>query len=233
MYFQLLPIVSYAELEMLLSNELERAVVCIQREGPALGDLAEVLSIERELPRLRTIDRACVLFTDLVGSTWLWETEPDAMARALERHDALLEQTIRSHGGHVFKWMGDGCCARFPVDGAAPAAALAIRSAFRAEPWHTMRPLRLRIALHAGPVRNHRSDDLVGRTMNQTARLLELCAGDQVLATACALEGTHELARAIPWQPRGRTMLRDVEHPIEIFEACPAEDLERPRIRAE
>lgn len=182
--------------------------------------------MERRVPPLRTVDRECVLFTDLVGSTWLWEADPDRMAQALERHDALIDETVRAHGGQVFKWMGDGCCARFPIDGAAPAAALVIRSVFRTERWNTIRPLRLRIALHAGPVRSHRHGDLVGRTMNQAARLLELCAGDQVLATACALESVHDLVSAVPWRPRGRTMLRDVEHPVEVFEACPAEDIE-------
>lgn len=218
---------------MVSMNELERALVYIEREPPIIGGLAQVLPmerflpIEREYPELQTVGRACVLFTDLVGSTWLWEMDPDRMAAALERHDVLLEETIRSHGGQVFKWMGDGCCARFPVDGAAPAAALAIRSAFRAESWGTRRPLRLRIALHAGPVRRHRRNDLVGRTMNQAARLLELCAGDQVLATASALDGAHKSTSSAPWRMRGRTILRDVEHPIEVFEACPAEDLER------
>ena len=43
------------------------------------------------------------LFTDIEGSTRLWEAHPDAMRLALARHDALLKAAIESHGGLVFK----------------------------------------------------------------------------------------------------------------------------------
>src|ERR1700716_480978 len=53
------------------------------------------------------------LFTDIEGSTRLWETQREAMTTALERHDALLRQCIESHGGHIFKTVGDAFCAAF------------------------------------------------------------------------------------------------------------------------
>src|SRR5437762_13324399 len=58
------------------------------------------------------------LFTDIEGSTRLWEQQPDAMRLALARHDALLRAAIETHGGHVFKTMGDAFCAAFasPTD---------------------------------------------------------------------------------------------------------------------
>ena len=43
------------------------------------------------------------LFTDIEGSTKLWEQYPEAMRDALSRHDALLQQAIEAHGGYVFK----------------------------------------------------------------------------------------------------------------------------------
>jgi class 3 adenylate cyclase len=42
------------------------------------------------------------LFTDLEGSTRLWEQDPGAMRTAMARHDALLEGAIARHGGVVF-----------------------------------------------------------------------------------------------------------------------------------
>jgi len=42
------------------------------------------------------------LFTDIEGSTRLWEEHPAAMRGALARHDALLRETIEARGGHVF-----------------------------------------------------------------------------------------------------------------------------------
>ena len=48
------------------------------------------------------------LFTDIEGSTRLWETQHAAMREALARHDALLRQAIERHEGHVVKTTGDG-----------------------------------------------------------------------------------------------------------------------------
>jgi class 3 adenylate cyclase len=48
------------------------------------------------------------LFTDIEGSTRLWEQDSSAMQVALARHDELLRSAIESNGGHVFKTVGDG-----------------------------------------------------------------------------------------------------------------------------
>src|SRR6266849_3222474 len=90
------------------------------------------------------------LFTDIEGSTRLWEQHPEAMEAALARHDALLRQAIQAHGGHVFKTMGDQFCAVFSSAAAALAAALAAQQALRVEPWPSATPLRIRTALHTG-----------------------------------------------------------------------------------
>jgi class 3 adenylate cyclase len=47
------------------------------------------------------------LFTDIEGSTKLWERHPEAMRAALQLHDALLRRTIQEKDGRVFKTMGD------------------------------------------------------------------------------------------------------------------------------
>ncbi|MEO8755273.1 MAG: adenylate/guanylate cyclase domain-containing protein, partial [Casimicrobiaceae bacterium] len=47
------------------------------------------------------------LFTDIEGSTKLWETHPKVMRVALARHDALMRDTIVGANGHVFKTVGD------------------------------------------------------------------------------------------------------------------------------
>ena len=48
------------------------------------------------------------LFTDLEGSTRLWEQFPDAMKHAMARHDEILRDAIAEHGGHIVKMTGDG-----------------------------------------------------------------------------------------------------------------------------
>src|SRR5439155_25044665 len=69
------------------------------------------------------------LFTDIEGSTRLWEEHPEAMREALVRHDALLHDAIAAHGGVIFKTMGDQFCAAFATAADALAAALAAQRA--------------------------------------------------------------------------------------------------------
>ena len=64
-------------------------------------------------------------FTDIVGSTRLWEEQPEAMRQALARHDEVLRRAIESHDGRVFKTVGDSFCAVFATATDAVAAALA------------------------------------------------------------------------------------------------------------
>jgi class 3 adenylate cyclase len=47
------------------------------------------------------------LFTDIEGSTKLWERDPKAMSKALSRHDELLRKAVEARGGFVFKTVGD------------------------------------------------------------------------------------------------------------------------------
>jgi len=64
------------------------------------------------------------LFTDIEGSTRLWEAHPDAMHQAVARHDTLVRQNIEARGGFVFKTVGDAFCAAFGTAPDALAAAL-------------------------------------------------------------------------------------------------------------
>ena len=54
------------------------------------------------------------LFTDVEGSTKMWERHPSIMHKALARHDEILRDTIAWHGGYVFKMVGDAAFAAFP-----------------------------------------------------------------------------------------------------------------------
>src|SRR5262249_2461188 len=72
------------------------------------------------------------LFTDIEGSTQLWEQHPDAMRLALAPHDACLTAAIESNHGQVFKTVGDAFCAAFATAADALDAALAAQQTLRA-----------------------------------------------------------------------------------------------------
>src|SRR5438270_2700077 len=92
------------------------------------------------------------LFTDIEGSTRLWEQHPEAMPPALARHDALLTAGIQQHGGVVVKSRGEGdsLFAVFARASDAVTAACALQQALLAEPWPLSSSLRVRMALHTG-----------------------------------------------------------------------------------
>ena len=82
------------------------------------------------------------LFTDLEGSTQLWDRQPEAMRAALGHHDRLLRQAAEKHGGNVFKTGGDAFCVAFHSAPQALAAALEAQLALHAEDWGAAGPLR-------------------------------------------------------------------------------------------
>src|ERR1700687_4794694 len=90
------------------------------------------------------------LFTDIERSTLLWESAPDAMRSALERHDALLRSAIDARGGYVFSTGGDGFCVAFGRAGDALPAATAMQRALSEEVWPDDVIVRVRMGLHTG-----------------------------------------------------------------------------------
>src|SRR5829696_1415462 len=89
------------------------------------------------------------LFTDIEGSTALWERDQVAMATAVARHLTLLRAAIEAHGGVLFKVVGDAVQAAFPTAPDAVAAALNAQRALVTEAWSEVnRPLQVRMALH-------------------------------------------------------------------------------------
>src|SRR5438132_8636577 len=95
-----------------------------------------------------TARTATFLFTDIEGSTRLWQEQRAAMAVALETHDGLLGATVGRSGGTVVRTTGDGLLAVFDRPSAAVAAAIDGQRALGAVPWPTAAPLRVRMAIH-------------------------------------------------------------------------------------
>ena len=99
-----------------------------------------------------------LLFTDVQGSTRLWEAEPELMAVALRRHDEILRSAIETADGYVFKTVGDAFCAAFRTAAAAMGAVLAAQQCLGAETWPTSRPILVRMGLHTGVCEERDSD---------------------------------------------------------------------------
>ena len=163
------------------------------------------------------------LFTDLEGSTRLWEQFPEAMKAALERHDALLRAAVESSNGQVIKTTGDGLSAVFAsaLDGVS--ACLTAQRGLLNEPWGEIGPLRVRMGLHAGEAQL-RGGDYYGPAINRAARLMSVAHGGQVLLSAAAASLVVDLLPAgMDLRGLGEHRLKDLERPERIFQLIHAD----------
>jgi class 3 adenylate cyclase len=159
-----------------------------------------------------------LLFTDVEGSTRLWDAERDAMAAALRRHDEILRGAIEQAGGYVFKTVGDSFCAAFSAARAGLDAALAGQRHLAAQSWPTSRPIMVRMALHAG-VCEERDGDYFGPAVNRAARLLAVAGGGQVLVSGVAAELlSEELPDGVGLRELGTHRLKDLSRPERIYQ---------------
>src|SRR4051794_4473642 len=165
----------------------------------------------RELPA----GTVTFLFTDVEGSTRRWEQDSPAMLTAVERHFALIAESISKHNGVLFKTIGDAVQAAFPLALDGVLAAVESQRALSAEDWGGVGPIRVRMALHTGAA-TPREGDYLAPALNRLARLLNAGAGGQILLT----EATRNLVRSLlPADVQLRDLgehrlrdLRDAEH---------------------
>lgn len=155
------------------------------------------------------------LFTDIEGSTRLWERYGDIMGEALRQHDAILENEIGRWGGQIIKHTGDGIFAVFPA-GRPLEFALNVQRQFLEHDWGAIGELRVRYAIHAGKAQQ-RNGDYFGAVINRTTRLLATGRGGQILLTdAVAKSSCIPLGASL--RELGTYRLKDLSEPLQIFE---------------
>ena len=174
------------------------------------------------------------LFTDVEGSTKLWERHTETMRTALARHDEILRRAIEVHGGHVFKTVGDAFCATFSTAFDALESALAAQRALLSEPWQTeIGALRARMALHTGTA-EERGGDYFGPAVNRVARLLSAGHGGQVLLSSSTQELVRDhLPTGTSLRDLGERRLKDLSREERIYQlAAPGLPSEFPPLKA-
>jgi class 3 adenylate cyclase len=132
------------------------------------------------------------LFTDLKGSTELYERVGDLVAYDMVReHFRVLHQVVASHAGAVVKTIGDAVMATFATPDQAVAAALEMRDAMPKLHARAHRDLVLKIGVHEGPclaVMVNDRLDYFGQTVNIAARVQGLAVSRSIFATKAVLD---------------------------------------------
>lgn len=155
------------------------------------------------------------MFTDIEGSTHLWDAHPERMDDALRRHDELLRRTIDDTGGRVFATGGDGFGVVFTSAADAVNAALDVQRGMLAQRWPDSVELRVRIGLHTGEA-IERDGDYFGPPVNRAARLMGAAHGGQTVMSALTAEVLNETSR-IELIDLGRVYLKGVVEPVHVF----------------
>ncbi len=158
------------------------------------------------------------LFSDIEGSSRLWERFPIAMRRSLARHDAIMRESIAAHSGFVFKTVGDAFCVAFDTASDGVDAAAEAQSALAAESWDETGPLRVRMALHVGAA-ELRDSDYFGDVLNRASRILAGAHGGQTLLTLSVEELVCDrLPEGITLLDLGEHRLRDLDRPEHLYQ---------------
>ena len=194
---------------------------------------------QREIPP--PTGEVTLAFTDVQGSTNLWEADPEAMTDALRLHDALIRDLITRHRGYEVKTEGDAFMVAFGDPLAATRWALDVQSALFDADWDddvlALRParvedavfrgLRVRIGLHLGEP-ECRPDPITGRMdyfgtiVNRAARVGSCGHGGQVVVSAPLWERVRgELAERVAWQELGDHLLKGLKTTTGIVQVLP------------
>ncbi len=167
------------------------------------------------------------LFSDIEGSTRLWEQVPERMQQALARHDAIARAAVVGHRGSVVKSTGDGIHAAFDSATDALGAALQMQLALADPDATDGLALSVRCGLHAG-THQRRDNDFYGPEVNRAARVMSVAHGGQTLLSRAVAE---RVGTALPvgagLRDLGRVRLRDLSSPEHVFQ------LLHPRLRAD
>ncbi|HZH52598.1 MAG TPA: adenylate/guanylate cyclase domain-containing protein [Microvirga sp.] len=182
----------------------------------------ETLDIDQRLK----ITSLTFLFTDLKGSTALYERVGDLVAYDLVReHFRVLNDIVASEAGAVVKTIGDAVMATFPTPDHAVSAALRMREAMRSlNEERGSEDLLLKIGIHEGPclaVTLNDRQDYFGQTVNIASRVQGLAMSRSIFATGTVVEDPNALriieSQGLKPMPQ-RTSLRGLNDEVSVYE---------------
>ena len=160
------------------------------------------------------------LFTDVEGSTPLWQQHPGEMRSVMARHDSLIMSTVEANGGTVVRPRGEGdsIFAVFLRASDAVGASCKAQQFLLREAWPEGIAINVRMALHTGEseLREH---DYYGNAVNRCARLRSIAHGGQILISETTAQLVRDdLSGEINLRELGAHRLKDLQRPEQVFQ---------------
>jgi predicted ATPase/class 3 adenylate cyclase len=156
------------------------------------------------------------LFTDVAGSTRLWDVNSRVMSTSLAVHDRIIRRAAGDHAGYVFSTAGDSFAVAFHTATDAVGTAVDAQLALNAEPWNGP-PIRVRMGIHTGSS-EERAAAYFGSEVNSAARIMSAANGGQVLVSAATAQLLAQTRSGYELVDRGVHALRDLDRPEHLFE---------------
>lgn len=143
--------------------------------------------MEKYLSKLISKSRkqVTILFTDIEGSTKLWESKGDIKGRLmLDQHNRLIFPVIHKFQGKIIKTIGDSVMASFKSPKNAIRAAIGIQQSIKQYKQTNKKfKLKIRIGLHTGKAIVEK-DDVFGDVVNVAARVESIGKGGDIMISA-------------------------------------------------
>lgn len=179
----------------------------LRKEATRLEDERRRVSMGRRIREIQTLApeaRAAIVFTDVQGSTSLWESNADAMQEALRLHDSIMRDRLEDIGGYEINTEGDAFHMAFHDCYDAVRFALGVQVNLFEADWsdailslpdacvdekNCFRGLRVRMAIHYGDVQSRNNEvsghrEYTGPTVNIAKSLEHMSHGGQILVTS-------------------------------------------------
>src|SRR5262245_11682140 len=164
-----------------------------------------------------------ILFADISGSTRLYETLGDAMARQrVSDCLALLTETITQRTGTVIKTIGDEVMCTFPNAEVAVQAACAMQESLAERAALSKTSLTIRVGLHYGPALVE-AGDVFGDAVNLAARIVGLAKANQILTSRQTVDSLPATMRTMT-RHVDRAPLKGKQEVTDIYEVIWRED---------
>jgi len=142
-----------------------------------------------------------LVFTDIQGSTKLWDSLGNTFETILETHNTLIRNTLKEHNGYEVKTEGDSFMIAFQQANDATQFALSVQEKLQQHDWpEESGEILVRIGLHTGSVITRENEqkqiDYFGPTVNLAARISSAAHGGQIiLSNSTYILSQHNLAQ--------------------------------------
>ena len=158
------------------------------------------------------------LFTDIEGSTRLFQRIGDRYMRVLDDHRRLLRTAFLGRGGHEVETQGDAFFVVFPRATDAVAAAVKGQQAIAAHRWPEDAAIRVRMGLHTGEAQRAEAG-YVGIDVYRASRICAAGHGGQIVLSQTTRElVANDLPHGVTLRDLGEHRLRDIAHPYRLFQ---------------